>query len=230
MWLYTELLYRPLLNLLVVVYNIVPGHDLGITIIILTVIIKLILYPLNQKSIVSQRVMQAIQPQMEALKEKYKDNREKLSAAMMELYKKEKINPLSSCVPILIQLPILIAVYQVFSSGLNGGNWNLLYSGVANPGALQTLAFGFLDLTKRSIPLAVLAGLVQYWQTKMLMDKRAQKGTMQSAMNTQMLYLMPALTVFIGSGFPAGLTFYWFLTTLFSGLQQIWMLRKKKQA
>ena len=104
-------------------------------------------------------------------------------------------------------------------------NLDLLYPGIANPGSLNQTAFGFFDLSVRSIPLAVLAGLAQYWQTKMLMNKREKKGSMASMMNKQMLYMMPVITIVIGSSFPAGLTLYWFATTFFSALQQLWMFR-----
>ena len=228
MGIYTEILLRPVFNSLAFLYNVIPGQDLGVTIIVLTLVIKIVLFPLNRKAIISQKALQTIQPKVEELKEKHKDNKEKLGSAMMELYKREKINPFSSCFPILLQLPILIAVFQVFRSGLGGSDLtNLLYPWVANPGEFNILAFGFLDLAKRSIPLAVLAGAAQFWQTKMLMGKREQKGGMASAMNKQMLYMMPIFTVVIGSSFPAGLTLYWFTTTLLSGLQQLWMFKKQ---
>ena len=228
MQLFTIILYQPLFNLLVFLYNIVPGHDLGIAIILLTVLVRLILYPLNRKAIVSQKNLQTLQPKLNELKEKYKDNREALSKEMMELYRREKINPFSSCLPILIQLPILLAVFSVFRNGLNGTSFQLLYPFVMNPVTLHTVAFGFLDLTKRSIVLGVLTGIAQFWQTKMLMGarKKAVGNDMASAMNTQMLYVMPVFTGFLGATFPSGLALYWFFTTLFSGLQQVWMIRR----
>jgi YidC/Oxa1 family membrane protein insertase len=229
MFIWTEGLLRPIFNFLVYLYNVIPGQDLGVAIIVLTLIIRLVLYPLNRKSIVSQRALQKVQPQVEELKEKFKDDREKLGKEMMALYKREKINPFSSCLPLLIQLPILIAVYRVFIHLLNGDSLDtLLYSTVAHPGMIETLAFGFLDLAKRSIPLAILAGAAQYWQTKMLMNKNEKKGGMASAMSKQMLYMMPVITVVIGATFPAGLTLYWFATTALSGLQQVWMIKRKQ--
>lgn len=226
--LYTTLLVQPIFNLLVLLYTLVPGRDLGVTIILLTLIIRVVLYPLNKRSIISQKAIQKVQPQIEALKEKYKGDREKLSSEMMQLYKREKVNPFSSCLPLLIQLPILFAVYHVFVKGIQSSSFDLLYPGVTNPGTLSTIAFGFLDLAKRSWILAVLAGIAQYWQTRMLMNRAEKQGSVASAMNKQMLYLMPVMTVFIGSRFPAGLSLYWFATTLFSGLQQVWMIRKKQ--
>src|SRR3989344_7973872 len=228
MGIFTTILLQPIFNVLVFLYNTVAFHDLGVAIIALTLLLKIIFYPLNRRAIVSQKALQKIQPKIEELKEKHKDDREKLGAEMMALYKREKINPFSSCLPLIVQLPILFAVYQVFIRGLNGESLDLLYPWVTNPGALNTLSLGFLELSKRSIPLAVLAGAAQFWQTKMLMNRRDQKGSIPSAMNKQMLYLMPIMTVWIGSFFPAGLALYWFATTVFSALQQLWMIRKKE--
>src|SRR3989338_65550 len=112
--LFNTILVQPLFNLLVFFYNLIPGHDLGMAIIVLTVVIKLVLYPLSRQSIRSQKALKDLQPKMDALKKQYKDNKEKQAKAMMELYKTEKVNPLSSCLPLLIQLPFLIAVFHVF--------------------------------------------------------------------------------------------------------------------
>ena len=227
--LYTEILQKPLFNLLVFLYTAIPGRDLGVTILVLTLIVRILLYPLNRRAITSQRSIQRLQPEMEALKEKHKDDREKLAQEMMALYKREKINPLSSCLPIVVQLPILIAVYQVFTAGIKSDAFQLLYPGIANPGTINTIAFGFLDLAARSWPLAILAGIAQYWQTRMLMGSKSAATSSVSAMNKQMLYIMPVMTVFIGSRFPAGLGLYWFATTVFTGLQQLLMFKKSEK-
>ncbi|OGM89656.1 hypothetical protein A3J77_00870, partial [Candidatus Wolfebacteria bacterium RBG_13_41_7] len=154
------------------IYDYVPGHDLGVAIILLTIIIKLILLPLSKKSLTSQKKLQDLQPQIDELKRKYKDKKEEMGKAMMQLYKDNKVNPFSSCLPLLIQLPFLFAVFRVFQNGLNDGALNLIYSFIPRPDAIDTIAFGFMDLSKRSIALAILAGLAQFWQTKMLMTKR----------------------------------------------------------
>lgn len=231
--LYQTILYIPLFNLLVFFYNMVPGHDLGLAIILLTLATRIILSPFFVQSIKAQRAMQAIQPKLDALKEKYKDSKEKLGPAIMALYKQEKVSPFSSCLPLLIQLPFLIAVYQVFISGLTKNSFDKLYSFVANPGSLNPLAFGFLDLSEKSVVIAVLAGLAQFWQSKSMMSQKSNKlgqltssNPMANAMTKQMTYFMPVLTVFIGATLPAGLTFYWFLTTLFSALQQVLLFKK----
>ena len=135
------ILYIPLLNLLVVFYNIVPGHDLAIAIILLTIVIKLLLFPLSRQGIKAQKSLQKLQPKINEIKEKYKDNKEKQTQAIMNFYKENKVNPFSSCLPLLIQLPILIAVFRVFRVGLTDAALPI-YSFIFNPGSLNILGFG----------------------------------------------------------------------------------------
>src|SRR3989338_2056485 len=224
---FNTILVQPLFNLLVFFYNLVPGNDLGVAIILLTLVIKLLLYPLSRQSIRSQKTLQELQQKMEALKKQYKNDKEKLAKEMMALYKTEKVNPLSSCLPLLIQLPFLIAVYQVFASGLDPASLKWLYSFVTNPQTINSISLGFLDLAKPNLVLAVLTGLAQYWQAKMLAVKRPPKGMagakdedMMAMMNKQMLYFMPVFTVIIGISLPSGLVLYWFVMTLLTVGQQ----------
>lgn len=232
--LFHAILYQPLLNLLIFFYNVIPGHDFGVAIIVLTIIIRLILWPLAQKSIAAQKAMSSLQPKIAELKAKYKDNKQEIARATMELYKSEKVNPFSSCLPLLIQLPILIALYWVLMAVLKSEKFDLLYPFVANPGTIKTIAFGFLELAKANWGIAILAGAAQFWQAKMLpMTPPAVKGEgskdegMMAMMNKQMLYMMPIMTVVIGGTLPAGLTLYWLVTTVLTALQQVIMFRKK---
>jgi len=231
---FQTLFYQPILNLLVFLYNVFG--DLGVAIIALTIVIKLILLPLSKKSIKYQKATQDLQPKLSELKEKYKGDQQQLSAAMMALYKENKINPFSSCLPLLIQFPFLIAIFRVFRDGFAQNHLDLLYSFVANPGTINTMSFGILELSARSIILAVLAGVAQFVQAKMLLTKKPEIKTnesrdedMASIMNKQMTYIMPIITVVIGISFPAGLTFYWLLTTLFTIIQQKIILRDKSE-
>jgi len=236
--LWHEILYRPLFNLLIGIYNIIPGADMGLAIIGLTILIKLLLWPLTHSSLKSQKALQEIQPKLEELKAKHKDDKEALAKAMMELYTAEKVNPLSSCLPILIQLPILIALYQVLSAGLTADSLNALYAFVPNPGTINETFLGFVNLAERSIPLAILAGILQFVQTRMLIAKRppkklrtkegAKDEDMLAAMNDSMLYFMPVMTVVIGASLPGGLTLYWVAVNAISIFQQALAFRKKK--
>ncbi len=227
--------YQPILNLLIWVYNVLPGHDIGWAIIILTLIVKAILYPLSKKSLEAQKALQNLQPKLEELKKTYANDKEGMSRAMMELYKKEKVNPLSSCLPLLIQLPFFWAIFRVFRDELSGKAIGLVYSFIHNPGAINPIAFGFLDFSKPNIVLAVLAGLSQFVQAKMMpmrpMSKvpGAKDENMMAAMNKQMMYFMPAVTIFICLSLPSGLAFYWFVSTLLMILQQWWMFRDTKK-
>ncbi|HPI67016.1 MAG TPA: YidC/Oxa1 family membrane protein insertase [bacterium] len=230
---YNTILYQPIFNLLVFFYNIIPGHDLGLAILLITIVLKLVLYPFSVKSIKAQKSLQELQPQINELRKKYKDNPQELTKQTMTLYRQQKVSPFSSCLPLLIQLPIFIAVYQVFRQGLaNSQNLNILYPFIKNPGLINTISFGFLELSKSNIILAVLAGLAQFWVSKMLVVKKqpavsgAKDEDMTAAVNKQMLYFMPLVTVFIGVSLPSGLTFYWLITTLLTGLQQWYVFKK----
>ena len=231
--LFNTLLTQPLFNALVFLYDIIPGNNLALAIIVLTIFIKLALYPLASQAIKSQKALQELQPKLNELKARHKNNREALAKATMELYKAEKVNPLSSCLPLLIQLPFLIAVFHVFNSGLNTESLGQLYSFVPNPGHLDTMAFG-LDLSKANLVLAVLTGLAQYFQTKMLTHTRQPKVTgakdedMMAQVNKQMMYMMPVITVVIGASLPSGLLIYWLTTTVLTIAQQYLVFGKKK--
>ena len=223
------ILYQPLLNLLVVFYNIIPGHDLGLAIILLTLVIKLILFPLSRQSIKAQKSLKDLQPKLDAIKKKYANQKEKQAQVMMSFYKENKVNPFSSCLPLLIQLPILIAVFQVFRVGLTD-NALPIYSFIHNPGTLGIMAFGILNLAKPSPILAVITGVLQYLQMKVFTTQQppetiakksgAKDESMMTAMNKQMKFMMPLLTVFIGITLPSGLMLYWLGSLLFTIVEQ----------
>ncbi len=232
----TVIFYQPLLNLLIFLYNVIPGHDMGLAIIAITVIIKLVLYPLSIQSLRAQKAMTDLQPKISEIKKQYKDQKEEQAKQLMNLYKQEKINPLSSCLSLLIQLPFLFAIYQVFRTGLSNGSLALLYSFVYHPATINTIAFGFLNLAKPQFVLALLAGAAQFWQGKMLFAKRPKIKTadskdedMTAIMNKQMTYMMPIVTVVIGMSLPSGLTLYWLIFTLGTVAQQLIAFRHKKK-
>ena len=228
---FQEFLYQPLFNGLIFLYNVLPWQDFGLAIILLTVLIRLILYPLNQKSIRSQAVLNKLQPEIKALQQKYKDDKVKQSQEMMALYKVNKINPASGCLPLLIQLPILLALYRVFWTGLDPSRLDSLYSFVAHPEVINPMFFGLVNLSQANIILAILAGLFTFIQSKMMVPKAASSGSdFSSTLNKQMVYFMPLITVFIAWKLPAGLVLYWVATTLFGIGQQYLILRKKNDS
>ncbi len=223
---YTQAIYEPILNLLVGLYNIIPGHDIGLVIILVTVAIRIILAPFMHKSLKGQKEMSVLQPKISALREKHKDDKTEQTKAITELYKEHNINPFSSCLPLLIQLPILIALYQVFAKALKG-NLEGLYSFVHNPGVLNSTLFGWVDLAHPNIIFAILAGLVQFWQSWMITKSQNTEGmdpTMK-AMSIPTMYVLPLVSIYIAWKLPAGLPLYWIVTTLFAIGQQYYFNR-----
>jgi YidC/Oxa1 family membrane protein insertase len=222
---YNDIIYRPLLNLLVFFYNIIPGHDIGVVIILVTIVIRLILAPSFHKSLKSQKAMNDLQPKLNEMREKHKDNKEAQAKAMMELYKEHKINPLSSCLPLLLQLPILIGLYQVFRIALGGHDIVGLYSFIKAPAFISAKFLGLIDLSKPSILFGVIAGLAQFWQSKLMMPKVAGQDATTKAMQLQTTYVLPVISVIIAIRLPAGLPLYWIVTTLFAVAQQYYIKR-----
>lgn len=243
--LFHELIYQPLYNILIFLYNVIPGGDFGIAIIAVTILLKSILIPLSKKQIQSQKRMQEIQPELKKIQAKYKDDKEKQTKEVMKFYKENRVNPFSGCLPIIVQLIFLIAIYRVIINISNAGlviNGGDLYSFIKSPGEINNIFIGLVDLLKPSIPIAILAAAAQFWQTKLMMNKakrnnelnKVEKNDDKSAepdfseiMNKQMLILGPALTLFIGIKFAAALSIYWLFSTLFSVFQQLYIFKKE---
>lgn len=231
---YDAVFYRPIFNLLIWLYESIPGHELGVAIIVMTVFIKAVLWPLSAKALRSQKALQDLQPKLDALKKEYgKDRQDELGKAMMALYSQEKVSPLSSCLPILIQLPVFIALYHAMSRGLKSEGFDKLYAFVPHPGTIDTTFLGVFDLAVTpkealiGMLLALAAGATQYVQAKMMITRQQPKQTpgaqdeqMLAAVNKQMLYMMPALTVFLGWTLPMGLSLYWLVQNALTIAQQ----------
>jgi len=232
---FNTVLYRPLFNFLVLIYNYLPGHDFGLAIIVLTLVIRLILYPSSVKSAKSQKALSELQPKIQEIKEKYKGEKEKQAKATMELYKKEKINPFGGCLPTLIQFPFLIALFLIFKNfkdGLDFTKLAVLYRFVPSPGIVEEPMFlGLINLAQPNTVLAVLAGIFQFIQTKMIMSKTKKSGAKGSdfsrMMQKQMVYFFPVITVFILLKLPAAIGFYWVVSSLFLITQQYFVLKKR---
>jgi len=233
------ILYKPLFNLLVLLYQYLPGKDFGVAIICLTLLIKILLYPLGTKAIKIQRTLQALQPKIKEIQEKYKNDRQKQTLETIELYKKEKTNPFTGLFVALVQVPILIALWRVFWGGFQPEKLAGLYSFLPRPESIDPTFLGILNLTQPSIFLAIFAGISQFFQTKMITphhfsDKSGEgqapkkKGApdFSQMMGKQMLYFFPVFTVFILWKLPAAIALYWLVTALFSIAQQYFFLKK----
>jgi YidC/Oxa1 family membrane protein insertase len=231
--LFQTIFYEPILNLVVFLYSTVSFQDLGIAIVFLTIIIKILLLPLSKQAIKSQKAMQDIQPKISQIKKEYAGKKEEMGQALMKLYKDNKVNPFSSCLPLLIQLPFLWAVFRVFRDD-PGQHLDLVYGFLSRfrPETIDQISLGFINLAEPNYILAILAGGAQFWQAKMMLNKKkklesgdSKEEGIANMMGKQMLYFMPIITIFIGVTLPGGVTLYWFILTLLTALQQLYVMR-----
>jgi len=228
------LLYQPLLNILVLLYLYLPGQDIGITIIVLTILIKILFYPLGSQAIKSQKALQDIQPKIQEIQKKIID-KEKQVQAIIELYKKEKVNPLSGILPLLVQLPILIALYRLFWRGLWSEKISSLYGFIPNPGSINPIFLGTINLSQPHLVLASIAGILQLIQTKIntsskteISQKKDSKSQLSETFQKQMPYFFSILTFLILLKLPSALALFWSISILFSIFQQYLVLRPQK--
>lgn len=231
---FNTILVHPIFNLLAAIYALV--HDFGLSIILLTIIVRLILWPVFSKQLHSQRAMQELQPELKKIREKAKGNRTLENQLTLELYKEKEINPFASFLPLLVQLPIFFALFVVLKDIVKPGEIaHIAYPLVKNLGAIKDIiaghaAFhptllGLIDLTKASPVIALLAGAAQFIQTKQLQPK-TQPNDSQAQVMAGMTYVFPIITVFIGLQLPAALSLYWTASSAMAILQQFIVLRR----
>jgi len=234
--LFFTFIYQPLLNALVFLYSEVTFEDLGLAVILLTVAVRLVFWPLFHKAAKSQAVMQKIQPEIKRLQKEYKNDKAKQAELTMSLYKKYKINPFSGLFMIGIQIPIIFALYRVFLNGFSDSLHEQLYSFIPQVSEINHYFLGVVDLTERSIIIALMAAALQYAHGKLSFNKT--KGTIKSArdndnpmasMQKHMMYFFPVFTVMILWNLQAVIGVYWTTTTLFSLVQQIFINKHLKE-
>lgn len=217
-------LYVPIFNILILLYTYIPGHDLGLAIITLTIIVRLILHPSYVSTLKSQRDMQRIQPYIAKIREEYKDDPKKQNEEIMKVYQEHRVNPFSSCLPLIIQLPLVLALYRVFVAGLDHASLVHLYTWFPNPPTeLNTIFLRFtensnlmIDLTQRSIPLAILAGvapMIQGWLTIKYPTTKSTGGMSYLTNLALLVVVFPLITFFIALSLPSALSLYWATAT-----------------
>lgn len=234
--LFHSLFYQPLLNALVLLYQFIPGQDFGMAILLLTLLVRALLYPLNLQSIKSQRALLKLEPLLKEIKEKFKGDKEKIAKETMELYKKVKINPFSGLFLVLLQLPILLALYKVFTQGVAVEEWQHLYSFIANPGEIKPMFF-FVDLASPNFVLAGFAGALQFLQAKMQNSDNKTKAKTKAKtkdvpdfsqmLQKQMLYFLPTFTFVILLKIPSAIALYLIASTVFSIWQTSYVKKKE---
>ncbi|MBI2464256.1 membrane protein insertase YidC [Candidatus Peregrinibacteria bacterium] len=226
--------YRPLYNVLIAFAQILPYHSLGGAIILLTLLIRTILLIPSQRAMKAQKKMQEMQPHLEEIKKKYKDDQQRLTQETMALWREHRVNPFGSCLPLLVQFPVLIAVFNVVQNGINPDSIYLLYEPLKNfpLSSISTLFLGILDLQKNNLyVLPVIVGGLQFLQMKLSMAKIKSKTPTKektkddmpdiATINRSMMYFMPFLIAFFTASVPSGVGLYWGVSTLFGLGQQI---------
>ncbi|TSC95813.1 MAG: preprotein translocase subunit YidC [Parcubacteria group bacterium Athens0714_26] len=218
-----------LFNILIFLYQTIAFSDLGVAIILLTILIRLALVPLFYKGAKSQMIMQKIQPKLQQIQHDHKDNKEKQAQAMMELYKQHKVNPFSGILLLFAQLPVFIALYSLF---INFSKFSLdnLYGFVSRPDHLQLLSFDLIDLRNSNIIIVGLAALAQYFQGYLTLPKSEPGKPVSGAekIGKQMVFMGPIITLVILWKLPAAIGIYWLTNSIFSVAQQIYINKKVK--
>ena len=226
------LLYKPLVNALDFLIYIIPAYDVGIAVVVLTILVKIILFPLSQASIRNQAAMSILAPELDKIK-KSGASKEEQARLTFDLYKQHKTNPFSGLFLVLIQIPIIFALYYAFYKGINF-NSEALYSFVHLPVHINMIFLGFLDISKKSIFLAILAGVSQYLQAQFMPKPKlsSSSSTMDDfnkSMNMQMKYFFPFLIAFIAYRISGVIALYWITNNMFTVLQQIYVGKTEKK-
>lgn len=232
--------FDPIYNLLVFFIDAVRGGDVGVAIIATLVVVKMLLLPLSIKAAKTQKIMREIEPKLKEIKEKHKDDRQTQSLEMMALYKEANLNPFASIFLIFLQIPIIVALYLAVSNGggvaLPAINTALLYSFIPEPVSVTMNFLGIIDITGRSVLLALAAGVTQYIFTNMTLPKLAPKeegagpnfkDDFTRNMHVQMKYVMPVLIVFIAYSISTAIALYFLVSNLVAIAQEFYVRKHR---
>jgi YidC/Oxa1 family membrane protein insertase len=232
---------KPLLNALIFIASVIPGHDLGLAIILLTLAVKLALFIPTQHALEGQKKMQLLQPKFEAVRREYKDNPTKMQEETMKIWKEHKINPFQSCLPLLVQFPVLIGLFYVVQDGVHLDlSRHLIYPIYQNLSWTFDTHFLGLDLTKPYVwifpPLLVVLQYLQIKLSLVIADKKKAKqiaatttpeaDTPQEMQQKMMLYVLPLVIGFFSLSYASALSIYWGFSTLFAIGQQLLVNRE----
>ena len=239
-YIWHTIFFDPVYNTLIFFVDTVRGGDVGLAIIATVIVVKLVLLPLSIKAAKTQKIMRDIEPKLREIKEKHKEDRQAQAQEMLALYKEYNLNPFASIFLIFLQIPIIFALYfAVYKGGgipLPEVNTALLYSFVSVPVEVSTMFLGMVDVTGRSLLLALGAGITQYFYTAMTLPKLAErdpeaapsfKDDFTRNMHIQMKYVMPVLIVFIAYTISAAIALYFFVSNLVMLAQEFYVRKHR---
>jgi len=230
--LFNTLIFDPLYNALVFVIGVLPTADVGMAVIILTILVKLLLFPLARRAVHTQEAMKAIAPKAEAIKKKYENDKQAFANATMSLYKEHNVRPFASFFIILIQLPIIIGLYWVFlRGGLPDLNSDILYSFTPRPETVNMVFLGVVSVAGKSFVLALLAGVTQFVHAYFAIQPPppAQtpsfKDDFARSVQLQMRYVLPVIVGIFAYTTSAAVALYFVTANIFT-IAQEWFIRR----
>ena len=228
--LFHTIIYNPIYNGLVYFIDVLPSHDAGVAVIIMTLIVRVILFPLSRRAIQAQIAMKKVAPEIEAIKAKLKDKPAEQGPAIFALYKERNIKPFAGLLLMLVQLPILIGLYWAFThGGLPKINTAILYAFVHAPDGVNMHFLGIVDMSKRNIVLALLAMITQFTYTRLSMGPRGEKtaaeesfsNDMAKSFDLQARYVLPLMVGVIAFSIAAAAPLYWVTSNIFMICQEL---------
>lgn len=226
--LFATLIYIPFVNILVALIVWLPGHSAAVAIIAFTVLLRIVLLLPNRHALENQKKIQTLQPEIDRLSRDYKDEPQRRAEALMALYKENNISPFGSCLPLLIQLPVLIILYRILQAGFTDATLSVLYPFVPRPDMINNHFFG-LDLTQpdHTYILPVTATLLQVFQTVIMLTPARRRG--QKTPGQAMFYFMSLTILLIAQQINGGAVLYWVTSTLFGIGQQLAVNRRRTE-
>ena len=239
--LWNTVFYEPIYNVLIFIINNITFGDVGFAVILVTIIVKLALSPLTKKSIKSQILMKRMEPELKQIKKDF-PNKEEQAKKTFELYKKYGTNPFSGCLVVLLQLPVIFALYYVFYKGLSIDE-SLIYSFIQIPAHLSTNFLGLIEMGSKSLFLGILAGVTQFIQGYLSFPIKAKKleivkevgpkedpknfqEQLSDSMQTNVKYILPVFIAFVAWKISAAVALYWIVSNTFT-IAQEWYIRRQ---
>ena len=230
--LFNAVFYNPIYNALIALVAIIPGGDLGIAVILVTILIRLVLLPFSLSAARTQRAMKTLEPKMKALKGLHKGDKEKEALATLALYREAKVNPFSSILMVLIQIPVLLALYWVFYEPIVAADMARLYAFTPIPLTISLMFLGIISVAGKSLVLAILAGITQYFQAHIALtgtmkpsEEKSVANDFQRIMGMQLKYVFPFIIAAISYTTSSAIALY-FITTNIAGCVQEWHVKR----
>lgn len=234
---YNTFIYYPIYNALVFLTALMPGNDVGLAVVVLTLIVKSLLAPLSHKTITAQKKMKDLEPLINQIKETHKKDQQAQAMKIMDLYKEHGVNPFSGVFLMLIQIPIILALFFVFQTKIDL-TAPFIYSFVLRPESIGMNFLGLIDLTQKNIILAILVAITQFIQAKYSLpptpktepkkdgEKPSFGEDFAQSMNFQVKYVLPIFIGFVAYGLTAVVSLYWIVNNVFTIIHEFWVRRK----